>query len=180
VRVRTFLYSSALSNCQLCKSCKKYKLNQESQFLVGIRTLTLLIDNCASRLMAFLQPVCHCTYCLRLLPLHVWTFSFHLCLPFLPRYSVKDEDGNDLLWSPSSMAFLLSRRPVGRADRCCFVSILRPWEAAACSSFFSQIGLGLESVVLFLLSRQSGSTASCLWQEELLFTLFLLLLLQNV
>lgn len=65
------------------------------------------------------------------------------------------------------------------ADRCCFVSILRPWEAAACSSFFSQIGLGLESVVLFLLSRHSESTASCLWQEELFFTLFLLLLIQN-
>lgn len=72
-------------------------------------------------------------------------------------------------------------RPADRpTDPCCFVSILRPWEAAARSSFFSQIGLGLESVVLFLLSRQLESTASCLWQEELLFTLFLLLLIQNL
>lgn len=160
----------------LQKGVKKWKLNQESQFPVGIQTLKLLITVQAVWWHFYSQCATVRTASASCLStdgrfLSIFVFRFYratawktkmemICCEVLPPWPSYYRDGRS-------------------ADRCCFVSILRPWEAAACSSFFSQIGLGLESVVLFLLSRQSESTASCIWQEELLFTLFLLLLLQN-
>lgn len=64
------------------------------------------------------QPVCHCmnnilrTQLFPRLFVLGGSFSFHLCLPFLPHSARRRRWRGSVLWSPSSMAFLLARRPV--------------------------------------------------------------------
>lgn len=190
---RTFLYSSVFSNCQLFKNhevwlcyadvflegrTKAVKRKPQSGGPFPCPNSNLISPEHNSSAPAVWANVCsQCAtvrICLRRLP---WVEVFFPSLSSVLT-ALRSERRR---WKLSVVkSFLLSRLTAGRpADRCSFISILRPWEAAACSSFFSQIGLGLESVVLFLLSRQPESTASCLWEEELLFTLFVLLPMQN-